>query len=823
MLSTVSAFNWNDDIVSYYKLDNNNFSDELGVNDGTNDGTTNTSGILVDGRLFDGLANSIQLPTATYGYAATQELTVNAWGNTSNIDGIRTLINFNGIGGSAFPSFTMNMLGDGTFQVGAWDQASPEGSTGNRTDSITNGYNDNNWHMYTLTVDTSIDNISLYVDGVYQNSSVFSGDLYEGTNTNWIGSEHDTKNWWNGSIDEIGIWNRGLNPTDIRDLYNFGNALDYDNTTIIIDSTVTLHSPINDTTISDVGTNFTAIFNISGSNLSNYVWKNGTYYVWKNGVEINITTVGLSGNETSYTQFIDNFTLADYKWNVYGCYGNATYNNCTWSSDGNYTFVVGASIISDTYDNESYETYTNFFEVNATLLSGVIIQAAYLYYDDTRYVGTVTELGDDNYSMSTTIDTPLLSGGVENKTFYWSFIYTSPVQKTQNTTTKNQTVMPIFFGPCNATYTIHAIDMGIKEEGTFIDLTGTLEFAANYWLGSGGIYRELTFSDLNENLSSFDFCISPTDKTFNIDDIISYTRTGYERRDAFLNNAELSNNTMNLSLYLALTNATDIFTITVQDQASKAVSGAFVNIQRWDIGTNNFYTVAVVKTTSDGTGIVNLRLNDAYYRYQVYYNGVLYLTTDPVKEAGTSRILEINLEEANPYDKFDDIEYSLTYDNETNISVFTYADTTGAVATGCLKVLKMQGNGTTEVYFSCVASSSGTLSYQITDDGTYIIRAIFKLGSEYDNVEKVVDEIIRQGVGERFSLIGAFGQVISLFVIGTAAMFGVAIGSIPLGLGALAGALVLVNLLGWLNISSSVLYGIISIIVLIVFNLRRNR
>jgi len=72
------------------------------------------------------------------------------------------------------------------------------------------------------------------------------------------------------------------------------------------------------------------------------------------------------------------------------------------------------------------------------LLSGVVIQAAYLYYDDTRYVGTVTELGDDNYSMSMTIDTPLLSGGVENKTFYWSFIYTSPVQKhkTQQQRTK---------------------------------------------------------------------------------------------------------------------------------------------------------------------------------------------------------------------------------------------------------------------------------------------------------------------------------------------------------------------------------------------------
>ena len=816
MLSTVSAFDWNDGMVSYYKLDENAANTTVADSHGTNTGTasTNTANLYdASGKInsaydFDGSNDYIHLTDLNPNF---NSITLNAWIKTSGES--NGIIIGSQVGG---PSNDLLLVVMDNLVIGR-----RQNSSGNNDVTWATSIADSDWHMITLTID-STDGMILYVDGDSKDTNPY---VSSATRQNWeIGSYNDGSDaFFDGLIDEVGIWNRTLNSIEINELYNSGDGLTYNDTTIILGSTVTLHSPINDTTISDVGTNFTAIFNISGSNLSNYVWKNGTYYVWKNGVEINITTVGLSGNETSYTQFIDNFTLADYKWNVYGCYGNATYNNCTWSSDGNYTFVVGASIISDTYDNESYETYTNFFEVNATLLSGVIIQAAYLYYDDTRYVGTVTELGDDNYSMSMTIDTPLLSGGVENKTFYWSFIYTSPVQKTQNTTTKNQTVMPIFFGPCNATYTIHAIDMGIKEEGTFIDLNGTLEFAANYWLGSGGIYRELTFSDLNENLSSFDFCISPTDKTFNIDDIISYTRTGYERRDAFLNNAELSNNTMNLSLYLALTNATDIFTITVQDQASKAVSGAFVNIQRWDIGTNNFYTVAVVKTTSDGTGIVNLRLNDAYYRYQVYYNGVLYLTTDPVKEAGTSRILEINLEEANPYDKFDDIEYSLTYDNETNISVFTYADTTGAVATGCLKVLKMQGNGTTEVYFSCVASSSGTLSYQITDDGTYIIRAIFKLGSEYDNVEKVVDEIIRQGVGERFSLIGAFGQVISLFVIGTAAMFGVAIGSIPLGLGALAGALVLVNLLGWLNISSSVLYGIISIIVLIVFNLRRNR
>jgi len=43
-----------DDLTAYYKVDNNDFSDTHNSYDLTNSGTTNTSGILIDGRSFDG-------------------------------------------------------------------------------------------------------------------------------------------------------------------------------------------------------------------------------------------------------------------------------------------------------------------------------------------------------------------------------------------------------------------------------------------------------------------------------------------------------------------------------------------------------------------------------------------------------------------------------------------------------------------------------------------------------------------------------------------------------------------------------------------------
>ena len=135
----------------------------------------------------------------------------------------------------------------------------------------------------------------------------------------------------------------------------------------------------------------------------------------------------------------------------------------------------------------------------------------------------------------------------------------------------------------------------------------------------------------------------------------------------------------------------------------------------------------------------------------------------------------------------------------------------------------MEGNGTTQIYYSCVQSSSGTLSYEIEDDGTYIIRAIFILTEENEGVEKVVDEIIVQGTKEKFTIFGKFGQFISLMIVGTMGIVGVSIGSIPLGLGLIIVSLIAVNLIGWLNISSSVLIGLISIVILIALNLRRGK
>jgi hypothetical protein len=667
------------------------------------------------------------------------------------------------------------------------------------------------WVMIAVTWDYNT-NTSFYLNGTrIKNASAPTNTL--DTGIVWIGGQRAAfPRYWDGVISEVGVWNRSLTDTEITNLYNAGDGQVFQSA-----GNVQLISPANNTEWSSIGLNFTANYTTA----LNFNITNVTYYVWNatNTIFNKTVVTDVSGTQNSTTLFIDSFSLNEYFWNVFACSNNGTADNCEWA-EYNYTFNIGATILTNSYDAQAFETQTSLFSSTIEVLTSTIVQSAHLYYNGTKYIATVTNLGSGVYNLSKAIDLPLTNTTVQNS-FFWNIVYTSPSQTTQNLSELTQTVNPIYFDACNTTLNITALNFSLKEEGTFNVLNGSLEFSADYWLGNGNYKKQLAFSNTSDNNTNYAFCISPVDKDFYIDDIVSYYKSGYDRREYFLNNATLNNVSTNIDLYLMQTLETDIFTFTVLDENEDEVQGAFIRIQRWDIATNNFYTVGMIKTTEDGTGIINMRLNDAWYRYQVLYDGELKLTTEPTKESGTSRTLQINLAEQDYYSRFNNIDYTLTYNNQTNLTVLNFADTTGSVAIGCLRILKFEQNSTSQVYYSCVESTSGTLSYVITDDGTYIIRAIFRLTEEYGSLEKIVDEIIRVGTPQRFQTIGRFGQVISLLVIGTLGMIGVATGSVPAGLILIVIGAGLVNRLGWLNMSLNVIYSLISMVIIIFMIMKR--
>lgn len=85
----------------------------------------------------------------------------------------------------------------------------------------------NTWYHYVFVLDATGGKI-------FVNGQLVSSDTWDGTpgvainNFLWkIGGQYEGNSWFNGKIDDIGIWNRALNETEISGLYN---GVNYSNT-----------------------------------------------------------------------------------------------------------------------------------------------------------------------------------------------------------------------------------------------------------------------------------------------------------------------------------------------------------------------------------------------------------------------------------------------------------------------------------------------------------------------------------------------------------------------------------------------------------------
>lgn len=110
--------------------------------------------------------------------------------------------------------FNLNTSGEGRFNVYFGDLASPGYHNSNTVLS------QNKWYHLAVTWDGS--NVRLYVNGNEDASASTSGNVVLDTSSFKIGSREDLSAaddyFFNGTLDEIGIWNRSLSSTEIKDL-----------------------------------------------------------------------------------------------------------------------------------------------------------------------------------------------------------------------------------------------------------------------------------------------------------------------------------------------------------------------------------------------------------------------------------------------------------------------------------------------------------------------------------------------------------------------------------------------------------------------------
>ncbi len=93
----------------------------------------------------------------------------------------------------------------------------------------------NSWHHFAAVCNSTA--VIIYVDGVSGVPVDFSGDIIDTNMPLNIGRGAGSYPYWNGSIDEVKIYNRILSPTEINASYNTGFYKLYNNFTNLSDAT----------------------------------------------------------------------------------------------------------------------------------------------------------------------------------------------------------------------------------------------------------------------------------------------------------------------------------------------------------------------------------------------------------------------------------------------------------------------------------------------------------------------------------------------------------------------------------------------------------
>lgn len=222
-------------LVGYWTMDNQDInwstskitdksgSGNTGTITGLDKSTSTVSGKLGQSLIFNG-NNYIVGGTSPFDFP-DQTFAVSFWGKTTGIAEQFALSEGASVGGWGVG--TGVACGNGCariFYKNAGNSNAFEYQTSKRI-------NDGKWHhfvgiMQTNTTNSAGNNGSIYIDGVYYPpSAAFGGSYaYGSSSKKWsIGARDEGATLrWNGSLDDIRVYNRGLSAGEIKQLYNQG-------------------------------------------------------------------------------------------------------------------------------------------------------------------------------------------------------------------------------------------------------------------------------------------------------------------------------------------------------------------------------------------------------------------------------------------------------------------------------------------------------------------------------------------------------------------------------------------------------------------------
>ena len=424
---------------------------------------------------------------------------------------------------------------------------------------------------------------------------------------------------------------------------------------------------------------------------------------------------------------------------------------------------------SETYDSSVTEGYYAYFEINVTINSTEFpFVTGKLNYNNTDYSATKTSYGN-NHIFSKNLTVPAVDTST-NVSFKWVFSLSNATGTYYvNATTYNQSVSVINASILGSPYTTNFINFTIYDQETLEQVDSTFAITLNY--GVTSLVKSLSYenSDINQNLSSYSFGFDPAWGTFLIEGTIEYSSPGYGTTLYTIPEQFITNTTTSFDLHLLNSSDSTSFIIYVRDSTYADVQGAVVYVQRYYAGTDTWTTTEILTTNDDGKCIGHFVSEEANYRFLVYENGILKLTSTPTKIFCETSPCTVTLtlpgsSELIQYGNISGLVFSFDYSKTTNQFTYTYSDSNSSAAGGRLLIIKSNFGNATEITI-CDNTSAAISGVLICDISSQKNGTFYGFAYNIRETSRLVGTEIATKVKDIVTNIGLSGIIWAVFLL----------------------------------------------------------
>lgn len=472
--------------------------------------------------------------------------------------------------------------------------------------------------------------------------------------------------------------------------------------TINVDTTtpnITITYPTSPISYHEANTNLQANWTVSDANL-NSCWID--FNNVNTSVTCNTNTTNL--NITSVNQ--NNFTF----------YANDTFGNLA-SKTQSWVYTIFQNSLN--YTNLTIGgNYENFI-LNITKPSSLQILKVDFVYNSSSSSALFTSGDIPTISKSLTIPNPSTT---KNFSFYYSITLSD--NQIINTSAKNQTVSKLDIGDCS-TYSTLVYNFTLYDEESQAKLTNvTIDYAFDLYDSSRTILL-LNFSKsstsnptkicINQNLTSA--------SKYSLDGTIKYVSTegAYLLRYYNILNFSLINSTIpnNINLYNILNTVGVPFRITFRDSLLVLSPNILVNVNRQFVSSNDYKTVEIPITDTNGQTTANLVRNTGIYNFIMIDSAGNIVATFSETSVFCKDITigECSLELDTPSTTTgsyipsvsEGISYTLLYTNSSSIATFNFNSINSTPVTTRIIGISQNQFGNRTVCDTSMTSTLGTL------------------------------------------------------------------------------------------------------------------